>query len=175
MGFKRIESFKRKDSVNSDKEITAMAVKGNRLAKFVNFIFYSGLALSLLTAGIAFVGGLHKFAFGMAIWFFTPYVIFKILVSQSNNENTVRASGIFLLVADILAHVFVFYFMHPEAGAMMILLVPFWLFFVLIAGFTAGWVYGKLLAKQDGYIEEWVNGKLTVRKLAPGETKSQSK
>ena len=155
----------------AENDASRIEANADKLRRFVNIIFYSGLALTLFTAGIAFVGGLYKFAAGMAIWFFTPYVVFKVLAAQSKNENTVKASGIFLLFADILAHIFVFYFMRPSAGAMMILLVPFWLLFVLIAGFTAGWAYGKLTAKKYGYIEEWVNGKLVVKKVNGDQSK----
>ncbi|MFH1369352.1 MAG: hypothetical protein ABII64_09530 [Elusimicrobiota bacterium] len=122
-----------------------------RLQKFRNVIFYSGLAISFGTGLIPLFGRLYMFALGLALWGLLPYVIFRILAAQSINIPAVMGSGTFLLVADILGHIFVFFFMKPEAGAVMILFVPFWLtVFVLPIGFAAGWIYGKLTVKNDG-------------------------
>lgn len=123
-----------------------------RLDKFRSRIFLAGAAIWFSTASIALYGGLYVFALGLFIWGMVPYGIYWVLSKHSANVAAATAAGTFLVVGNILAHIFIVFFMRSDTyvGPNTMLLVPFWLsVFVLPIGFMAGWIYSKLTEKKE--------------------------
>jgi hypothetical protein len=96
-------------------------------------------------------GGQVLFGLTFACWSMLPYVVYYIFAWRSDRAQMIELSGGLLVVMDLVANIFVFYFMQAKLGVTVLVFVPVWLtMFVLPAGYLVGWLAERMTVEKEG-------------------------
>lgn len=122
------------------------------LRKFKRAVLVAGAVFSLLKALPPIIGGQLVFALTFVCWSMLPYAIYAVFAWRSDRAQSVVLAGGMLAAMDLVANIFVFYFINTKLKVSVLVFVPVWLsIFVLPAGYLVGWLAERVAAwKESG-------------------------